>query len=70
MNQQHRSDDTLQAELEALAEVFEAEERADRRAEAQRRLAGIPEPERDLRTFEGFADFGAASRAEFGLRDY
>lgn len=61
MTQQHPKD-TLQADLEALAEVFKAEEREDRRIEAQRRRDGLPEPERDLRTFEGFADGGAAPR--------
>lgn len=55
MTQQHPKD-TLQADLEALAEVFEAEEREDRRKEAQRRRDGLPEPKRDLRTFEDFAD--------------
>ena len=35
MTQQHPKD-TLQADLEALAKVFEAEEREDRRKEAQR----------------------------------
>ena len=44
MNQQHRPDDTLLAELESLGRVFEAEERADRRAEAQRRREGLPAP--------------------------
>lgn len=63
MNQQHNPDDTLQADLEALGKVFEAEEREDRRIEAQRRRAGLPEPERDIRTFEGFADGGVAPRA-------
>ena len=48
MTQQHPKD-TLQADLEALAEVFEAEEREDRRIEAQRRRDGLPEP--------GFAGF-------------
>ena len=62
MSQQHPKY-TLQADLEALAEVFEAEDREDRRAEAQRRRDGLPEPKRDLRTFEGFADGGAAPRA-------
>ena len=60
MNQQHRPDDTLLAELESLGRVFEAEERADRRAEAQRRREGLPEPERDIRAFPGFANGGAA----------
>ncbi|MFB1427313.1 hypothetical protein ACIPJU_01120 [Micrococcus endophyticus] len=61
MKQHHHTDD-LQAALEALNAVFEAEEREDRRAEAQRRREGLPEPERDIRTFPGFADGGAASR--------
>ena len=59
---QHNPTDTLQAELEALAEVFEAEDREDRRKEAQRRRDGLPEPERDIRAFDGFADGGAAPR--------
>ncbi len=63
MNQHHKPDDALQAELEALGEQFEAEERQDRRAEAQRRRKGLPEPERDIHTFPGFADGGAAPRA-------
>lgn len=62
MTQQHPKAD-LQADLEALAEVFDAEEREDRRKEAQRRRDGLPEPERDIKTFEGFADGGAAPRA-------
>ena len=45
------------------AEVFEAEDREDRRAEAQRRREGLPEPKRDIRTFDGFASGGAAPRA-------
>lgn len=60
---QQNPKDTLQTDLEALAKVFEAEERGDRGKEAQRRRDGLPEPKRDLRTFEGFADGGAASRA-------
>ena len=59
---QQNPKDTLQADLEALAKVFEAEDREDRRKEAQRRRDGLPEPRRDLRTFEGFADGGAAPR--------
>lgn len=59
---QHNPKDTLQADLEALAKVFEAEDREDRRAEAQRRRDGLPEPRRDLRTFECFADGVAAPR--------
>ena len=58
MTQQHPKD-TLQSELEAPAGVFEAEDREDRRKEAKRRRDGLPEPERDIRTFEGFADGGA-----------
>lgn len=59
---QQKPNDTIQADLEALAEVFEAEEREDRRIEAQRRRDGLPEPERDIRAYEGFADGGAAPR--------
>ena len=62
MTQQHLKD-TLQADLEALAEVFEAEDREDCRAEARRRRDGLPEPKRDIRTFDGFANGGAAPRA-------
>lgn len=62
MTEQHPKD-TLQADLEALAEVFEAEDLEDRRAEAQRRREGLPEPKRDIRTFDGFASGGAAPRA-------
>ena len=61
MTQQNLKD-TLQADLEALAEVFEAEDREDRRAEAQRRRDGLPEPKRDIQTFDGFANGGAAPR--------
>lgn len=50
--------------------AFEAEEREDRRKEAQRRRDGLPVPKRDLRTLEAFADTGAAPRAELGLSDY
>ena len=60
---QHHPKDSLQAELETLAEVFEAEDREDRRAEAQRRRDGLPEPKRDIRTFDGFANGGVAPRA-------
>lgn len=61
MTQQHPKD-PLQADLKALAEVFEAEEREDRRKEAQRRRDGLPEPKRDIRAYPGFADGGAAPR--------
>jgi hypothetical protein len=61
MNQPNPKD-TLQDDLEALAVVFEAEEREDRRKEAQRRRDGLPEPERDIKTYSGFADGGAAPR--------
>ena len=43
MTQQNQPEDTPQAELGALAEVFETEDRKDRRAEAQRRRDGLPE---------------------------
>jgi len=59
---QHNPKDSLLADLEALGEQFEAEEREDRRMEAERRRTGLPEPERDIRTNEGFADGGAAPR--------
>ena len=61
MTQQHPKD-TLQADLEALAEVFEAEDREDRRKDSQRRRDGLPEPEPDIREYPGFADGGAAPR--------
>ena len=52
---QQNPKDTLQADLEALAKVFEAEDREDRRAEAQRRRDGLPEPRRapDVRWLRG-----------------
>ncbi|MBE9405079.1 hypothetical protein IOE58_13115 [Brachybacterium sp. Marseille-Q2903] len=59
---QQQLKDTLQADLEALAKVFEEEDRADRRAEAQRRRDGLPEPKRDIQTLDGFANGGAAPR--------
>lgn len=59
---QHNSHDDLQADLEALGKTFEAEEREDRRIEAQRRRLGLPEPARDIRAFKGFADGGATPR--------
>ncbi len=59
---QHHPKDSLQADLEALAKVFEAEDREDRRRDAQRRREGLPEPKRDIRAFPGFADGGAAPR--------
>lgn len=59
---QHRPTDSLPADLEALAEVFEAEDREDRRKEAERRRQGLPEPERDIRAYPGFADAGATPR--------
>lgn len=62
MSQHDKPDDTLQAGLETLGEQFEAEEREDRRADAERRRKGLPEPERDIRAFPGFADGGAAPR--------
>ncbi|AQP44980.1 hypothetical protein [Tessaracoccus flavus] len=61
MTQQHAKN-SLQADMEALAEVFDAEDREDRRKEAQRRRDGLAEPKRDIRTFDGFADGGAAPR--------
>ena len=61
MNQQNPKD-SLQYDLEALAEVFEAEDREDRRREAQRRRDGLPEPKRDIRAFDGFANGGVAPR--------
>lgn len=62
LNQHYKPDDALQADLERLDAQFEAEDREDRRREAERRRKGLPEPKRDLRTFEGFADGGTASR--------
>lgn len=59
---QHYPSDTLQADLERLNAEFEAEDREDRRVEAQRRCQGLPKPERDIKTFPGFADGGTAPR--------
>lgn len=59
---QHNPKDSLRADLEALGEQFEAEEREDRRADAERRRKGLPEPERGITTYPGFADGGAAPR--------
>ena len=59
---QHNPKDSLRADMEALAKVFEAEDREDRRRDAQRRREGLPEPKRDIRAFPGFADGGAAPR--------
>lgn len=39
-----------------------AEDPADRRAEAERRRKGLPEPKREIRVFEGFPDSGATPR--------
>ncbi|SEA50687.1 hypothetical protein SAMN02910418_01751 [Bowdeniella nasicola] len=61
MNQQNPKD-TLQADLEVLAEVFEVVDREYRRKEAQSRRDGLPEPERDIRAYHGFADGEAAPR--------
>ncbi|QIK72584.1 hypothetical protein G7070_10315 [Propioniciclava coleopterorum] len=63
MNQHHTPGDTLRAELEALNAEFEAEEREDRCAEAQRRRQGLPESKRDIRAYKGFAGGGAAPRS-------
>lgn len=46
---QHHAPDTLQAALERLNDQFEAEDREDRRKEAERRRKDLPEPERDIR---------------------
>ncbi len=62
MNQHYKPDDALQADLERLDAQFEAEDREDRRREAERRRKGLPEPVRDIRTYSDFADGGAASR--------
>lgn len=62
MTQPRKPDAALQADLERLDAQFAAEDREDRRKEAERRRKGLPEPKRDLRTFEGFADGGAAPR--------
>lgn len=63
MNHLRKPNDALQADLERLAAQFEAEEREDRRADAERRRKGLPEPERDIRAYPGFADAGAVPRA-------
>lgn len=62
MNQPHKPGGALQAELEALGAQFEAEDREDRRTEAERRRKGLPESERDIWAFDGFADARAAAR--------
>lgn len=62
MNQDHKPDDALQSDLERLNAEFAAENREDRRREAERRRKGLPEPERDITTYPGFADGGAAPR--------
>ncbi|MDN5778862.1 MAG: hypothetical protein L0H96_18360 [Humibacillus sp.] len=48
--------------LAALEAKFVAEDREDRRAERARRRAGLPEPDRDVQTFDGFAQSGARAR--------
>lgn len=50
MNHLRKPDDALQADLERLAAQFEAEDREDRRREAERRRKDLPEPVRDIRT--------------------
>lgn len=40
----HHPDDDLQGELEALAEVFEAEDREDRPREASAAVTAFPSP--------------------------
>lgn len=54
--------DTLQADLEALAEVFETEDREDRRLAAARRRKGLREPKPTISAFEGFASMGVTHR--------
>lgn len=52
----------LQADLARVADEMEAEDREDRRVEAERRRKGLPEPKRDIRVYPGFASTGASPR--------
>ena len=48
--------------LSVLEAKFAAEDREDRRAERARRRSGLPEPEWDIVTFDGFAVGGSLER--------
>lgn len=48
--------------LQDLEDEINAEDREDRRRERERRHLGLPEPKREIETFDGFADPGAAPR--------
>lgn len=45
-----------------LEDQFLAEDREDRRRERERARLGLPEPKRDVMTFEGWADTGVEPR--------
>lgn len=45
-----------------LDEQIAAEDREDSRAERERQRLGLPEPERDVRTFEGWAGTAVTPR--------
>lgn len=49
--------------LAALEARFAAEDREDRRADRARRRAGLPEPPREIRTYDGFADGSVTTRS-------
>ena len=57
-----RSAESLSPELAALEARFTAEDREDVHAERRRRRAGLPEPRRDIRCFDGFASGGFRMR--------
>ncbi len=54
--------DKPDAWLQELEDEINAEDREDRRRERERRRLGLPEPKREIKTFNGFADAGAAPR--------
>lgn len=57
-----RSGESVSPELAALEARFMAEDRDDLHSERSRRRAGLPEPRRDIRPFEGFASGGTDAR--------
>lgn len=50
------------ADMGALDARFAAEDRADLQDEVQRRRLGLPDPGRNLRVFDGFADTPTTER--------
>ena len=66
---QQNPKDTLQTDLEALAKVFEAEEREDRRKEAQRRRDGLPSPSGTSGPLKASRTVERLPATEVGLRD-